>query len=142
MERAECPIAGYLSKAEEIAIYTEGKRHDFPAGSGGYRAALSAADTLLAEARQMPAFGVSIDKMTRHEMCRGLWIEFLFKGEEVCAELPFASLLFSVKEEYRGFNIVRKAGGQYAGRCYYVDLGGKNMSVFAASVRQLVGKGE
>ena len=97
---------------------------------------LSAWGETLKEGRQMPAFGVSIDRLTREEMKKGEWVEFIFDGRCEINEMPFEKLLVKVEENYCGFNIIRyNSEGGYFGRCYYLQLkDGKNMSRFASAI--------
>ena len=94
---------------------------------------------MTATAIRMPAFGVSIVELTRREMKQGLWTEFRYEKETSCAGMAFDRLLVCVKEEFRGFNVVRHVQEKYQGRCFYVDLSGGDMSGFAAAVKKAAG---
>ena len=54
-------------------------------------------ETITQGAHQMPAFGVSIDRLTREEMKSGNWLEFFFAEKYESNGLPFDSLLFVVR---------------------------------------------
>ena len=88
----------------------------------GVAAVLQAWNAMTAQAIQMPAFGVSIDRLTREELRHGYWAEFIFPSAHVCAGMPFERFLFKIEPDYRGINLVRCNGGKYEGRCYYLDL--------------------
>lgn len=117
--------------AESIALYKGGIKSCYPRGDLRFRALLTAWEKMTEGARRMPAFGVSIDKLTREEMKVGTWIEFNFDAEQSCAGMPFVRLLVKVNRGYKGFNIVRFYDGKYEGRCYYVDLAGGDMGPIA-----------
>ena len=123
-----------IPQAERIAVYADGARREFAAGSEEFALLLGAWSEMTAGAHQMPAFGVSIDKLTREEMKKGDWVEFYFAEEKQGNGLPFDSLLMAVRAEYRGVNLVRNSGGAYQGRCIYVDFGGGDMSALASAL--------
>ena len=114
-----------LDGAEEIALYRYGKEYDFVAGDGEYGVILGGFKNMIAGARNMPAFGVSLDGETREAMKRGVWVEFRYDTARSYNEMPFEKLLVEVNGGRSGFNIVRyNSDGGYAGRCYYLDLSG------------------
>ena len=73
-------------------------------------------------ARQMPAFGVSIDELTKEEIKSGLWVKFVFEKTMVKSDMPFDELLIKISKDCYGFNIIRGNNGKYDGRCFYLDL--------------------
>ena len=77
----------------------------------------------------MPAFGVSIDDLTRKELKSGVWIELEFEKTEYFNEMPFDALLIKVEENVYGFNLIRRYKGKYEGRCFYLSLE-KSMNKF------------
>ena len=137
MENEFCPIADFFGEACAVKVIKDGEESFYTSGSEEFSAIVRAVGEMFADARQMPAFGVSIDKLTREEMQKGVWTEFLYDAERTCWNMPFASLLFAVKDEYRGVNVVRKTEEKYQGRCFYVDLGEKDMSAFAAALAKI-----
>lgn len=88
-------------------------------------------DNLFSEAIEdsfsMPAFAVSLDNLTKEEMKSGLWLEFVFDKTMSINELPFDSLLVNVNKDQYGINLIRGNDGIYEGRCFYLDLRGKNL---------------
>lgn len=138
MKENFCPVADHFDKVVSVIVFSDGNAQTFEKGDPAYEAILKSWGELLAEARQMPAFGVSIDSLTREEMKKGLWVEFIFDGKQMCENMPFESLLAAVKAPYRGLNIVRNCGGMYQGRCFYIDLGEKDMSAFEAALMKTI----
>lgn len=123
-----------IPQAESVAVYSDGAKSEFPAGSTEFAAIVSGWTKMTEGAHQMPAFGVSIDKLTREEMKTGNWVEFYFSPAQHSNGLPFDSLLMTVRAEYRGVNLVRGWEGLYQGRCIYVDLGRGDMSALSAAL--------
>ena len=70
----------------------------------------------------MPAFGVSIDELTREDMKNGLWIELCFDGVQSFEAMDFEGLLIKVEKDFHGFNLIRRNNGKYDGRCFYLSL--------------------
>lgn len=128
-----------VQTAGRIIVIADGREHCFEKDDVAFQAIIKAWDEMTATAIRMPAFGVSIDELTRREMKQGLWTEFRYEKETSCAGMAFDRLLVCVKEEFRGFNVVRHVQGKYQGRCFYVDLSGGDMSGFAAAVKKAAG---
>lgn len=78
----------------------------------------------ISQARQMPAFGVSLHDLTIEDMKHGIWVKFIFDKTIVKSEMPFNELLIHVQKDCHGFNVIRGNNGRYEGRCYYLDLDG------------------
>lgn len=133
--KEDCPVVDFFQKADSVMLWKNGNCTELPVGSSAYGAFFACLDEMLADARQMPAFGVSIDSFTRKEREEGFWVEFSFLGEEECEGMPFEGLLFSVKKENCGFNVIRLYHGKYEGRCFYVDLNGGNMAALENFMR-------
>ncbi len=138
MQEELCPVAAFFGKAEKLVLRSEGRERTVEKGEE-FEKILSAWGETLKEGRQMPAFGVSIDRLTREEMKTGLWIEFLFANEERCMGMPFESLLVGIRGEYRGFNVIRRTEGLYQGRCFYIDLGGGDLASFESFLLGIIG---
>lgn len=128
-----------VQTAGRIIVIADGREHCFEKDDVAFQAIIKAWDEMTATAIRMPAFGVSIDELTRREMKQGLWTEFRYEKETSCAGMAFDRLLVCVKEEFRGFNVVRHVQGKYQGRCFYVDLSGGDMYGFAAAVKKAAG---
>lgn len=127
-----------IPKAEKVAVYLGGIKSEFMAGSPEFSEILEAWQKMTEGAHQMPAFGVSIDKLTREEMKSGNWVEFCFSPAQHSNGLPFDALLMVVRPEYRGVNLVRNWEGAYQGRCIYIDLDGGDMSALAAALDKIL----
>ena len=128
-----------VQTAGRIIVIADGREHCFEKDDVAFHAIIKAWDEMTATAIRMPAFGVSIDELTRREMTQGLWTEFRYEKETSWAGMAFDRLLVCVKEEFRGFNVVRHVQEKYQGRCFYVDLSGGDMSGFAAAVKKAAG---
>lgn len=128
-------IQNYVAEAESVCLYAEGNCTTYASDTAEFAAVLQAWNAMTAQAIQMPAFGVSIDRLTREELRHGYWAEFVFPSAHVCAGMPFERLLFKIEPDYRGINLVRCNGGKYEGRCYYLDLREGDMKAFSAAVQ-------
>ena len=118
-----------FSQAEQIVISNEGEREVYPAGSAPFKEICARWSAMLSNSIVMPAYGVSLDNITREAVKKGVWAEFVFSKQLKINELPFERLLVEVKPDYMGFNVVRyNSDGGYAGRCFYIDLGGTDMA--------------
>ena len=114
--------------ADSIAVYRGGEKTVCGRGSEGFAAVLAAWDETTARAVALPAFGVSIDRITRERMREGMWLEFVFPAKEYSEGYPFDRLLAELRGDFRGFNLIRHYMGGYDGRCIYLDLGGGKMA--------------
>ncbi len=114
--------------AEEIVVCRDGKRSGYQRGGKEYEEIMAVWQATLTGSRQMPAFGVSIHDLTVKEMTKGVWIEFIYNQRCESWEMDFDRLAVNVSASFTGFNVIRHVDGQYLGRCYYLDLVGRNMS--------------
>ena len=132
-------IFSVIPQAERIVLYADGAEKIFTREDAEFLKIMAAWAEMVQGAHQMPAFGVSIDRLTRGEMKSGHWLEFFFAEKYESNGLPFDSLLFVVRDEYKGINLVRRdENGLYQGRCIYIDLNGKDMSALAAVINNIV----
>lgn len=119
-----------FDEVREIDIYYNGSNTKLLPAQTGYKLVIDAFISMLADGRQMPAFGVSLDNETRKVMKEGLWVEFDFGKKLWYSEMSFEKLLVQVVASYSGLNIIRYNSDEgYFGRCYYFALSG-NMSEF------------
>ena len=126
----EMTVQQIFDEVQQINIYNNGSSEKLLPTQMGYKLVINAFKDLLADARQMPAFGVSLDNETRAAMEEGLWVEFDFGKKLRYSEMSFEKLLVQVISSYSGFNMIRYNSGEgYSGRCYYFALNG-NMSSF------------
>lgn len=116
-------------KSTAITVYNDGIKTEYAAGGNEYLKIVSCWNNTVDGAREMPAYGVSLNDCTVAEMSKGIWLEFIYDSRTVVNELYFEKLLIKVEREFGGFNIIRYNGEYgYDGRCFYVDLAGKNMA--------------
>lgn len=126
----EVTVQEIFDEVQQIDIYDNGSNIKLLPAQMGYKLVINAFKNLLAGARQMPAFGVSLDNETRAAMSEGLWVEFDFGKQLWYSQMSFEKLLVQVVSSYSGFNVIRyNADGGYHGRCYYFALDG-DMSNF------------
>ncbi len=133
-------MVGILKKTESaraVRIYSDGKEYEFSSLDERFAKLKEVWEKMTAGAFEMPAFGVSINELTQKQKASGLWIEFLFGDEFMKDEMPFDSLLIRCEEKYRGFNLERGIGGEYSGRCFYLDLKDKDMSGLVSCIKLL-----
>ena len=131
------PIQESIERCSEIMIYRDGVFTAFRSGEPCFLKILNAWKKMTDEAIQMPAFGVSIDSLTRKEMTEGIWVEFKFQKDSEFDGMPFQRLLVSVKPENTGFNLIRYWDGGYNGRCFYLDLRKRSMKDFYSVLMNL-----
>ena len=120
-----------FDNTEEINVYNDGIKTTYANGEKQFKEILTSWNLLLNGSRQMPAFGVSLNRETTKAMKSGLWAEFVFNGTYECNGMPFEKLLVNVEKDNQGFNICRyNSNYGYDGRCFYIDLVNKNMADF------------
>lgn len=114
-----------FDEVQEISIYNNGSTQKLLPAQMGYKLVINGFKNLLSDARQMPAFGVSLNNETRSAMEEGLWVEFDFGKKLWYSQMSFEKLLVQVVSSHSGFNIIRyNSADGYAGRCYYFALNG------------------
>ena len=113
-----------MTTPSSIVIYNENTATTIETNSTDYTAITNAILTMCDGAREMPAFGVSLDNETREAIKTGLWIELIYSNTQEYNEVPFDTLLIQVEKDYTGFNIIRKHNDKYEGRCFYLALNG------------------
>ena len=117
--------------AESINVYNNGEITVYRQNETPYSKIVAGWETLIENAREMPAFGVSLHDETMRVINVGLWVEFVFDKQYIHSNMKFEKLLVKVESSWCGFNIVRfNVQGGYSGRCYFIDLVGKDMSQF------------
>lgn len=122
-------ITESFERAEEIIVYRNGVEEAHPAGSASFEKIVLSLKIITENARQMPAYGVSLDGLTRTAMKDGLWVELRFCGVCECEGMPFERLLFEVRKSYSGFNLNRyNSDCGYSGRCFYLALADRDMT--------------
>ena len=128
-------IATELNEIIELSesgnVYHDGVTIVYGKGEERFNQILEEWIVLTDDARDMPAFGVSLNRETIEAMSNGLWVEFVFDKQYTHNEMPFEKLLVNVEKQSQGFNIIRyNSQGGYSGRCFYFDLVDKDMTRF------------
>ena len=111
-----------VNKSCIVTIYDQGEEKTFHAGDQVYDQIVNCFQKIIEEAREMPAFGVSLHHETVDAMKSGIWIEFEFGDLQEHGEMFYEKLLFKIEPNLYGFNLIRFYDGKYDGRCYYFDL--------------------
>lgn len=121
----EMTIQEIFDEVQQIEIHNNGSTLKLLPEQPGYKLVINGFINLIANGRQMPAFGVSLDNETRIAMGEGVWVEFDFGKRLWYSQMSFEKLLVQVVSSYSGFNVVRyNSADGYAGRCYYFALNG------------------
>lgn len=118
-------ITEAFDTVEIINVCNEGVTVSYCDGEEPFGIIMDGWRKMTSGARQMPAFGVSINNLTVDAMKKDLWIEFDFGKPVECSEMPFEKLLVQAEKGFSGFNLIRYTSGYgYDGRCFYLDLDG------------------
>ena len=127
----ETELNEIISSSETINVYNDGVVTSYRQGETSYNQIVEGWKELCENAREMPAFGVSLNNETIEARGVGLWVEFVFDLPHTHSNMTFEKLLLKVEKQWQGFNIVRyNSQGGYSGRCFFLDLAGGNMSQF------------
>ncbi len=117
-----------FNKAESINVYNDGDVTNYAEKQKQFEEILVCWNSMIDGARQMPAYGVSLNNETIAALKNGLWVEFVFSDVYESDGMPFEKLLIQVEKSYTGFNLIRYTTEYgYDGRCFYYDLVNKNM---------------
>ena len=117
--------------AEKINVYNDGEISFYCAGEEKFEKILIGWKTMIEDAHEMPAFGVSLNSETLKAIKSGVWVEFVFDKIYESNGMPYEKLLINAERGKQGFNLIRyNSNGGYDGRCFYYDLIGKDMSNF------------
>ena len=111
-----------FKSASQIIVTVQNNETTLVKGDDKFELILDAFLTIIHNAHDMPAFGVSIDKETRKAKQSGIWLEFVFEKTMLHNNMPFDALLIEVNPDYSGFNLIRKHNNKYEGRCFYFNL--------------------
>ncbi len=115
-------LSDYFYKCSSITIFEDGAETIFVKGDDKYEEIISSLLKITKDAREMPAYGVSLDKETRLARNSGIWLELIFDNTTIYNEMPFDSLLIEINAKYSGFNVIRKVNEKYEGRCFYLNI--------------------
>ena len=127
-------ITDSFSSVQTISVIEDDKTKILNENSNEFKNIIKTLKEVVEYSHDMPAFGVSIDNLTREEIKTGVWLELGFKNTGYFNEMPFDALLIKVEKDVYGFNLIRKYNGKYDGRCFYLSLNGsmnKLYNIFA-----------
>ena len=138
-EGDEMSLCQIVAESEQIVVYSDSESRTYEKGADKYNKIIASWTRMTDDALEMPAYGVSLDDLTRREMTSGLWVEFEFKEQLARRNMPFEKLLVKVEDGYRGFNLIRyTAEAGYSGRCFYLQLNDdKTMTEFAKMLKNI-----
>lgn len=85
----EKDIKQFFPEAETIILLREGTEKIL--GETARKKVLSALESMSENAVQMPAFGVSIDELTRKDMQKGVWLRLSYAENQSCFGMDFAN---------------------------------------------------
>ncbi len=111
-----------FKEASFIVVVRENVPTTLSKGDDKYEVILKALYKITEYSHEMPAFGVSLDKLTREQLQTGTWIELQFATTCVHSGMDFDALLIQIEPNWFGFNLIRKNNGKYDGRCFYISL--------------------
>lgn len=127
-----------FDNSSSLILYREGSSCEFFKGEDAFVSIMDAWQRMTEDALPMPAYAVSIDKLTRADITAGEWVEFVFEGVCVYNEMPFERLLVKASKDYCGFNIIRYTSSTgYEGRCFYLQLNEKTMEDFCSEISRV-----
>lgn len=122
--------------AVQVVFYNDGVATTYVRDDLAFAKIITALAEISQGSHDMPAFGVSLDAETRKARMSGMWVELIFDGEKYFNNYNFDSLLFQVKPDDSGFNLIRQVDGKYEGRCLYLSLAG-TMQALADTLKAL-----
>ena len=117
-------VADSFNYANKIQVIIDNEKTELNLGDEKFNLVLNVLNKITEYAHDMPAFGVSLDELTKEEMKSGLWLELEFETTMIYNEMPFEALLIKVEKDISGFNLIRRNNGNYEGRCFYLSLDG------------------
>ena len=129
-------IPEIYGEAVQIVYYCDGVATTYDRDDVEFAKMVAALAAISQGSHDMPAFGVSLDAETRQARQSGMWVELIFDGEKYFNDYNFDSLLFQVKPDDAGFNLIRQVNGKYEGRCLYLSLDGP-MQALADTLKAL-----
>lgn len=115
----EQSINEVIGACDKIEVISDGVVKSFSNADAQAKSILSAIASMNEGGWEMPGYGVSIDRLTREEMKKGMWLRLVYDERQTRNEMPFDSLLIRVKSEYCGYDLIREVDGKYQGRVFY-----------------------
>lgn len=135
----EQSINEVIGACDKIEVISSSVVKSFSRADARAKSILSAIASMNEGGWEMPGYGVSIDRLTREEMKKGMWLRLVYDERQTRNEMPFDSLLIRVKGEYCGYDLIREADVKYQGRVFYFNLKeGKNMQELFSLMQELV----
>lgn len=135
----EQSINEVIDACDKIEVISDGVVKSFSRADARAKSILSAIASMNEGGWEMPGYGVSIDRLTREEMKKGMWLRLVYDKKQTRNEMPFDSLLIRVKGEYCGYDLIREADSKYQGRVFYYNLKeGKNMQELFSLMQEIV----
>ena len=127
----EIELKDVFDKADKINYLNDGEKECYYAGDERFEEVLLSFKEMIENARQMPAFGVSLNNETLKVINSGVWVEFDFGKTYESSGMPYEKLLINVNKSWQAFNLIRyNSSCGYAGRCFHYALVGNDMSNF------------
>ncbi len=130
MEIKNESVTAYFEKSTKIEILDNGKNFSFSQNDVIFKTIINELMNTTKNARDMPAYGVSLNDEVVDAKSNGIWLEIYFDKTQYFNEMPFDSLLFEVNKGWTGFNLHRKNSGKYQGRCFYLSLDGNMENLY------------
>lgn len=135
----EQSINEVIGACDKIEVISDGVVKSFSHADAQAKSILSAIASMNEGGWEMPGYGVSIDRLTREEMKKGMWLRLVYDERQTRNEMPFDSLLIRVKSEYCGYDLIREVDGKYQGRVFYFNLKeSKNMQELFSLMQKLM----
>ncbi len=128
-------ITKYFHNAASVTVCNDDKKCLYFKGDDKFENVINEFLTICEDARDMPAYGVSLHNETAEAKKQGLWLELAFDSEQVFNEMPFESLLVHIEPQNQGFNLIRKYNGKYDGRCFYLSLNTTMKSLYESLLK-------
>lgn len=133
----EIEIQDIAKYTDGITVYDGGTAVPYTQESAKFKEICAAWTGMMKFARQMPAYGVSLNNETAKAVQKDVWLEFSFPQVYCNGGMPFERLLINVVPEFSGFNVVRfNSQYGYDGRCFYFDLIDSDMADLYAVLKK------
>lgn len=109
-----------IAECAEIKVSADGKSAVYGRQCEQYGELMAAVMKLLKNCREMPAFGVALDELTKSY--NGIAVEFVYNERREYNGAPFEKLFVRLEPYYSGVNLERYHDGKYQGRCFYLNF--------------------
>ncbi|MDE5617881.1 MAG: hypothetical protein K2I79_00125 [Clostridia bacterium] len=137
MSENYCDISDTLFRADAIEILCDNASvANLVPSDKDFELLLQNISAMNKDGYEMPAFGVSIDKLTKNEIQKGVWLRFYYNSGCTHNEMPFDELMIKIQPKDCGYNIIRGNSGVYDGRCFYYNLNKGDMSLLYNHIKE------